>query len=1284
MSKAGRPVARAVLKPGPRDDPAQLRFIADHMPAMTCAFDASLRCVFANRRYAEFFGFTTASVLGRHVREIVGEAAFDEIEPYFAEVLRGHRTSYKRIRTAPDGARQHLEVELIPDLGPDGKARGFISVTTDATVRRREEQLRTLALSAAGLIGDADSVSSAIRSVIRAICQSEGWDCGRYLQPEPGGETMRQVHEWGAEDAGVQGFLERARHIAHTRGVGLTGRAWESGRPIWTADASEDPQALLRGQYSEFQLRGSLSFPVKAGGAVIGVLTFNSRERREPDERAIAAMLVVGSQIGQYLQKKRAEEDLRRFRAAMDASGDLILLIDPVRMRYVDANATACRMLGYTREEILAKGPQDLVSAPREQLAAEYQRLIDDPLRPDGMRGRYRRKDGSFLAFESSRQVVPSSDGVLIAAISRDIRARVETERALRESEARFRAVVESANEGIVQYDREERITAVNGAAVRLLGLPREKLLGAEGFSSLLDCVLEDGRPMLPAERFTTETMRTGQPISGRIIGIRRADGTTTWLAANTALLYAAGEGEPYGSVMTLTDITRLKRDEEIARLEHRVARAFDVSPDARSALIAAMRAICLSENWDSCRYLEVAGEELRPYCDWAIDDPVIRRYIEHSRTMTYERGKGVVGTAWTRRAPEWVSDVTNDPRIRRAQLARETGTRSALAVPIVSQEEVAGVLMFQSRTTRPEDPRLLAAMELVGGQIGQLVRRARAEDAVRESEERFRSLCALSSDVFWEQDENFRFTAFRDASGSAPPEVLGKARWELGHTNLSEADWSAHRALLEAHQPFRDLEVCRLLPDGSEVWASVSGEPVFDAAGAFRGYRGVGRDITAKKRDDARIRHMASHDALTGLPNRTAFSELLNAARESARRHGRALAVMFVDLDRFKVINDTLGHEVGDEVLREASRRLRDTLRSSDVVARLGGDEFVVMIPELAEPSHASTAARKVLAALVAPMSISGRELVLTASIGIAIYPEDGLDEQALMKNADAAMYRAKDAGKNNFKFHGGESDRRALERLAMETSLRKALDRQEFLLHYQPRVSLASGAVTGVEALVRWRHPELGLVPPGDFITLAEETGAIRDIGRWVLAAACAQAARWRQDGLPEMQMAVNVSARQLASEDFVEHVAEALRVSGLPARCLEIEITETVLAQSVERASQILARISALGVRVALDDFGTGYSSLVQLKRLPIDTLKVDRAFVSDLPHDADDSAIARAIITMGQSLELLVVAEGVETAEQRAFLEAQGCSEVQGYLISRPLPAEECAAFLARTP
>ena len=382
----------------------------------------------------------------------------------------------------------------------------------------------------------------------------------------------------------------------------------------------------------------------------------------------------------------------------------------------------------------------------------------------------------------------------------------------------------------------------------------------------------------------------------------------------------------------------------------------------------------------------------------------------------------------------------------------------------------------------------------------------------------------------------------------------------------------------------------------------------------------------------------------------------------QNSRRYNRGFAVLFIDLDRFKNINDTLGHDAGDMLLQAMGKRLTQTVRTSDVVARLGGDEFVVLVQEVAEAKQVASVARKVLSALVQPITIEKQECRVTASIGICMYPSEAQDEVALMKGADIAMYRAKEDGKNNYKFYSEEMNVHSFERLALETSLRRGLERSEFLLHYQAKLDLRSGRITGVEALVRWQHPDMGLVPPAQFIPLAEETGVIVPIGRWVLHTACAQGVAWRQQGLPPVHIAVNLSARQFADEDLVEDIADALKSSGLPPEFLELELTESMVIQNNERAGRVLAEIKAMGVRLAIDDFGVGYSSLTHLKRFPIDTLKVDRSFIRDLPTDAEDKAITEAIIAMGKSLNLTVVAEGVETQEQQTFLKEHACDEI----------------------
>jgi diguanylate cyclase (GGDEF)-like protein/PAS domain S-box-containing protein len=718
------------------------------------------------------------------------------------------------------------------------------------------------------------------------------------------------------------------------------------------------------------------------------------------------------------------------------------------------------------------------------------------------------------------------------------------------------------------------------------------------------------------------------------------------------------------------------------------VTRSLAEADSALGALKAVMQAICETENWECGRYLfvdEHAGV-LRVGEVWGIQTEAIQRFLESSRGVTYAPGAGLAGRVWQSGQPLWVADVGKDSRAAQSSLIKEIGLHGAVFFPLMVKDKMIGILAFNSREVREPEERLLQAMRVIGSQIGQFVQRKQAEEVLRESEERFRSLTNLSSDLYWEQDEQFRFTSF-SGMGSQRVNVrslpyIGKKRWEQNYVNMTADAWAEHIALLEAHKPFRDMELCRADEGGRKIWISISGEPVFDSSGAFKGYRGVGKDITERKLDEEQIQFLANHDALTALPNRAMFTEVLNLAIQNARRYGRNFAVLFIDLDRFKIINDTLGHEAGDKLLQEMGKRLTHTVRASDVVARLGGDEFVVLVQEVSEPKQIAPVARKILAALVQPMMMQGQECRVTASIGICMYPTDAQDEQALMKNADIAMYRAKEDGKNNYKFYSQEINLHSFERLALETSLRRGLERNEFLLHYQAKLDLNTRVVTGVEALIRWKHPDLGMVPPGQFIPLAEETGLIVPIGKWVLNTACAQVAAWQKQGLPPLRMAVNLSARQFADDNLVQDIKDALAATGIDADLLELELTESMVIQNTERAGRVLAEIKALGARLAIDDFGVGYSSLAHLKRFPIDTLKVDRSFIRDIPQDPEDKAITEAIIAMGKSLSLTVVAEGVETLEQQDFLRDHACDEMQGFYFSKPIPPEQFADLLRK--
>jgi diguanylate cyclase (GGDEF)-like protein len=433
------------------------------------------------------------------------------------------------------------------------------------------------------------------------------------------------------------------------------------------------------------------------------------------------------------------------------------------------------------------------------------------------------------------------------------------------------------------------------------------------------------------------------------------------------------------------------------------------------------------------------------------------------------------------------------------------------------------------------------------------------------------------------------------------------------------------------------------------------------------------------KTKAEARIKYLATHDNLTGLPNRALFNQLLDFSIQAAAQYQRHSAVLFIDLDRFKVVNDSLGHAAGDTLLVEMGERLRRSIRAGDIVARLGGDEFMILLNEISDTETIAAIAENLRSALSRPLTLNGQECRVTASIGIAKFPDDAADGQTLMKHADIAMYLAKSEGKNGVRFFSPDQSLQSINRLLIEAGLRGALQRGELSVHYQPKLDVATRKLASVEALLRWSHPELGLVPPTQFIPLAEETGLIVPIGRWVLATACAQAVEWQRAGLPPFSVAVNVSPRQFSDQNLLEDIDEALAASGLPPTLLQIEITESLVMLNVEQAVRVLDAIQSRGVRLAIDDFGTGYSSMSTLKRFPIDTIKIDRSIVRDIPQNAEGKAIAQAIIGMGKALGLTIIAEDVETIERDNFLRTHLCKEIQGFLFGMPVPPERIGEF-----
>jgi diguanylate cyclase (GGDEF)-like protein/PAS domain S-box-containing protein len=1056
-------------------------------------------------------------------------------------------------RRDDQGRIRHVCVSGHPVFDSEGRFTGYRGISKDITALRRDQQLLALEHAVARRLAEADDAHGALVAVIRAMCDTEGWEHGAHWSLDESAGVMRLAEVWHVPSADLRCYTESSRHVAFPRGAGLVGRVWQSGEPLWAADFGRDPRVLQKSLTREISMRGMFLFPVKSEGQILGVLCFFSREVREPDDRLLAAARVVGSQVGQFLDRKHREdalresearfrslcelssdwyweqdaelrftvmsggvmnkgnfvvakaiglrrwelpvvegdevdwaahratleahqpfldfeyrirtedgsvrhysargepvfdaagvfrgyrgvakditkrksydEELRRFRGAMDTSADSILLIDRASMRVIDVNTTVCARLGFTRQELLGMGPHDLVSESREALARSYDMLIAGGATAAHWQTTHRCKDGSLVPVEVSRRAIRSADGWIIVVIARDIAARLAAEQTIRRHAM------------------------------------QQGLIAAFGRNALADVSLDE-------------------------------------LLAQAADVAAQGLEVPFSLVLQLAG-------------------------DARSLLLRAGAG--WQNDWAGGRVAELPGQA----CAEDLE--------QIAAALTGE-------------------DVaTHGPDSMRPMLAAHA-IRSSVCVPIQGAGAPYGVL----------------------------------------------GACAPGAQRFTQESANF---------------LLG-----LANTLATAID---------------------------------------------------------RKVAEQRLSYLSQFDTLTGLPNRSLFLDRLAQALKQAQRKEWLVGVLFIDLDRFKVVNDTLGHGSGDQLLVEVAARLQDCVRADDAVGRLGGDEFGFVLSNLGRPDDAALVAQKVVAALSSPFVLEGGEVYVSASLGIGIYPSDGTDADALLRNADTAMFRAKEAGRNGYQFYLPQMNERALERLQLQTELRGALERREFVLHYQPKADLATGRISGFEALLRWQHPVRGLVPPLHFIPLLEETGLILPVGEWVVRSVCEQLARWQAQGVSPRPVAINLSARQFQQRNLDATIAAILTETGIDPGLLELELTESMLMSDADEAARMLNTMRAHGVRLSVDDFGTGYSSLAYLKRFPLDALKIDRAFIRDVTTDADDASIALAIISLAHSLKLKVVAEGVETLDQLEFLRAQGCDEMQGYYFARPLTIADCTLAL----
>ena len=838
---------------------------------------------------------------------------------------------------------------------------------------------------------------------------------------------------------------------------------------------------------------------------------------------------------------------------------------------------------------------------------------------------------------------------------------RNRTQQALLRSEERYRTIVETAQEGIWQIDAENRTTFVNKKMADMLGYSIEEMV-----QRMLFDFMDDAGKAIANEQL--ERRRAGIAEQHEF-KFRRNDGGELWTRLSTNPLHDA-QGNYSGSLAMVTDITERKRNDDALRVLAGGTAAFIGSEFFTSLVLHLAQALdvkyalvteCVDPATRKQRTLGFfAHGSVQPNFEYLLAGTPCEIVMDRS-------GECFFPTQLQNLFPEDMDLVT-------------MGAHSYLGVPLIDPAgRPLGHLCVLDVRPMHEMSWAAKIMTVFAARAAAELRRQRAEQQMQK----LSSAVEQTADAVLITDRHgiieYVNRAFEHISGYSAAEAVGQ-RPSL--VKSGEHDATYYQKLfktLHAGEVYRDVLVNRH-KRGELYYEEITITPLRDAAGVITHFISTGKDITERMHSQERLRFMAHHDALTELPNRALFLDRLTQSVAYARWHRRLVAVMFLDLDRFKHINDTLGHAAGDQLLKALSIRLKSTVRERDTVARFGGDEFVMLLDDVASEKDVALLAHKVLQAMTQPYQIGGHEFHLTASIGISLYPSDGQDTGTLLRNADIAMYRAKDLGKNTYQFYSAEMSHRAFERLTLETSLRRALENNEFVIFYQPQVNMATQELLGMEALLRWSHPELGLLAPADFLASLEETGLIVAVGDWVLRSACEQARAWCDAQLAPIRVAVNLSGHQLRQPNFFATVTQLVKQWRLPSGCLELEITENVLMQDAERALSTLATIDREHLRIAIDDFGTGYSSLSHLKRFPIDTLKIDRSFVRDITRDPQNAAIVRSVIAMARSMKLEVIAEGVEHDEQLEFLRNEQCHIIQGYFISPPLPAPEATAFL----
>jgi diguanylate cyclase (GGDEF)-like protein/PAS domain S-box-containing protein len=1024
-------------------------------------------------------------------------------------------------------------------------------------------------------------------------------------------------------------------------GRGLTAYVLRTGAPL-LARPEDHARLVAEG---EIQAMGAQSVdwmgaPLKTGETTWGVIAVQSYDpAKRYSDRDKEILLFVAAHVASAIEQKRQQDHLheseRRYRQMFEGNRAVQMLIDPVTGKITDANAAAAEFYGWTIDELRNMRIWDINPLGEERIRGEMISAATE--RRSYFTFQHRRKDETLRDVEVHSGPVEIGGRKLLYSIIHDITERRETERALAESEEKFRTMFNSASVGIYQSTLDGRFVTANMMAARILGYDSvEELLG----KNIAEDIYFDPRQR---DQLIRKYEANDYQADVEVLWKKR-DGSPVWVQLNCHSIT-----KPDGTVLLegfIIDVTERK---------FAVQLVLAANAQRKAVLDAATRISVIATDPNGfITVFNTGAERLLGYSAKEVEGKrsvvTLHRPEEieaHSESLHAQYGEKLTGfSVLSRRAAvdgleerEWTylrKDGTPiTVLLSVTALRREDGALTGylhVANDVTERRHVEAMLRRQSAA-------MAASMDGIGI-VNEQLEFVFVNDALAKlyGYANHQSMVGLSLDALYEPSTNERFT------NTILPIVEQRGRWRGEATGMRRDGLT--------------------FPQEISISSIEGGGLVI-----------VVRDITERTYAEEQIKHLAYHDALTALPNRLLFKDRLTVAISHAQRERAKLAVLFLDLDRFKVINDSLGHNIGDHLLQSVAGRVQSCLRDSDTVARLGGDEFTLLLPQLSVAEDAAVVAQKILDAVRYPFHIDGRELFVTTSVGISLYPDDGLDAETLIKNADTAMYQAKEQGRDNYQLFNAFINTKALQRIALEHGLRKALANQELSVYYQPIFDFRLNRVVGMEALLRWNSPSMGMIPPSVFIPLAELIGLMVPLGTWALRTACTQAKEWHDAGFRGLTLAVNLAVCQLTQPDLLERVREILDETGLPPRLLELEITESTAMQNPENSIRTLYDLKRLGLKISLDDFGTGHSSLSYIKRFPIDTLKIDQSFVRDITNDPDTAAIVTAITAMAHSLRLKVIAEGVEYPEQAAFLKRNGCDQMQGYLIKPPVPAEQ---------